>query len=298
MKSMKNKTVNYLLFPPFGILLIFIPFSFAFLIYALVFIGTESLLSYLSYLLAFYSLLLISFRLPRIIRFFKLQRANNRHIKRFLEDPRFRINVSLYCALVFNTAYALFQLGLGFYHLSAWYYSTAAYYVLLALIRFFILRHTRTHEPKTQLRAELVRYGICGVFMLIMNLTLAVIIMFLIFRETSYAHHEITTITMAAYTFTALSICIIGYVKNKKHGSYLFSASSILSLNAALVSMLTLEASMLDTFGKGADTVFRHTMLTLSGGAVFVFNTAIAIFMIRKAVRKLKDLKLGQNAVD
>ncbi|MBR2465853.1 MAG: hypothetical protein IKB38_02840 [Clostridia bacterium] len=295
MKQKNSKLINHLLFPPIGILLIFIPSSFTFLIYALIFIGTKSPLSYTSYVLAFYSLLLISLRVPGIIRSFKFLKSNNKHVKRFIEDSRFRINVSLYCALILNTAYALFQLGLGFRHMSAWYYSTSVYYILLALIRFFILRHTRAHEPKAQLRAELVRYGLTGGFMLVMNLTLTAIILLLLFRKTSFAHHEITTITMAAYTFAALSVSIIGYVKYRRHGSPLFSASSILSLNAALVSMLTLEASMLDTFGTASGAAFRLTMLTLSGGAVFVFNTAIAIFMIIKAFKELKKLKNAQN---
>ena len=76
----------------------------------------------------------------KIIKFFKKIRHENKHINRIFSDVHFRINLTLYGSLIFNGIFAIFQLGLGFYHNSLWFYSMSAYYIILAVMRFFLLK--------------------------------------------------------------------------------------------------------------------------------------------------------------
>jgi hypothetical protein len=157
-----KKIGKKILFPHMAIMLILLPVAIVFLVYSLVFIGTESLISYLSYVLAFYTLTVWCFRIPKLIRFVKVFKDKNKYARLWRDDARLRVNVSLYGSLMLNTAYAVFQLGLGLYHASFWYYSMAGYYISLAIMRFFLVQHTRKHKPGEKMQEELRKYRNCG----------------------------------------------------------------------------------------------------------------------------------------
>lgn len=128
-----------LLFPHIAIMIILIPIATVFLVYSMVFLGTESVAAIISYVLAAYTLTVWCFKIPYLIHFFKTFKEENKYIRRWQDDDRLRVNVSLYGTLIWNTAYAVFQLGLGFWHHTFWFYSMAGYYVVASF--FDIVRH-------------------------------------------------------------------------------------------------------------------------------------------------------------
>ena len=135
---------------------------------------------------------------------------------------------------------------------------------------------------------ELRKYRACRVVFLHMNLALALIIFFMVYWNRTFHHHEITTIAMAAYTFTAFVVAIVNMVKYRKYNSPVYSASKAISLAAACVSMLTLEATMLTTFGDDTmDLATRRIMLGVTGGVVSVFIIAMAIYMILQGTKRI-----------
>lgn len=283
-----KKLGKHILFPHLAIMLVLIPVATVFLVYSLVFLGTESPASYLSYVLAFYTLTVWCIKIPKLIRFCKAFKAENKYARLWQEDARLRVNVSLYGSLMFNTAYAVFQLGLGFWHASFWYYSMAGYYISLAIMRFFLVQHTSRHKPGERMQEELVKYRNCGIIFLVMNLAVSLMIFFMVYWNRTFRHHEITTIAMAAYTFTTFTVAIVNMVKYRKYNSPVFSASKTINMAAACVSMLTLTSTMLTTFDDGTMTLLaRRIMLGASGGVVSVVIVAMAIYMIVQGSKKL-----------
>lgn len=290
-----KKIGKALLFPHIAIMLILIPIATVLLVYSMVFLGSESVAAIASYVLAAYTLTVWCFKIPYLIQFFKTFKAENKYARRWQEDARLRVNVSLYGTLIWNTAYGLLQLGLGFWHHTFWYYSLAGYYICLAVMRFYLVRHTRRHKPGEKMLEELRKYRACGVILLVMNLALSLIIFFMIYWSRTFIHHEITTITMAAYTFTALALAIINTVKYKKYNSPVYSAAKVISLASACVSMLTLESTMLTTFGdETMGLTERRIFLGASGGAVSAVIITMAIYMIVQGTKKLKELSDGK----
>ena len=287
-----KKIGKALLFPHIAIMIILIPIATVFLVYSMVFLGTESVVAIISYVLAAYTLTIWCFKIPYLIRFFKSFRDENKYAQIWLKDTRLRVNVSLYGSLIWNVAYALLQLGMGFWHHTFWFYSLAGYYICLAVMRFFLARYTTKHKPGEKMREELIRYRLCGWVFLAMNLALALIIFFMVYWNRTFTHHMITAIAMAAYTFTAFTIAIINIVKYRKYNSPVYSASKAISLAAACVSMLTLEATMLTTFGDGSmDAITRKIMLGCTGGVISVFIIVMAVYMIKQSNKQLKKLK-------
>lgn len=222
-----KKIGKALLFPHIAILLVLLPVATVFLVYSMIFIGTESVPAYISYVLAFYTLTVWCIKIPALIRFFKTFKKENRFARKWFGDAGLRVNTSLYGTLIWNTAYAVFQLGLGFYHGTFWFYS------------------------------------------------------------------------MAAYSFTSLTLAIINIVRYRKYKSPAYSASKAISLAAACVSMLTLESTMLTTFGDvTGDLLFRKMMLGISGGIISVFIIAMAFYMMIRGNKKIKELNTSKENIN
>ncbi|MBR7151827.1 MAG: hypothetical protein IKD02_05775 [Clostridia bacterium] len=287
-----KKLGKALLFPHIAIMILLVPVATVLLVGSMVFIGTESVIAYISYVLAAYTLTVWCFKIPYLIQFFKTFKDENKYARRWQDDTRLRVNVSLYGSLAWNAFYGLFQLWLGFYHHTFWFCSLGAYYICLAVMRFFLVRHTRKFAPGEKMQTELVKYRACGIVFLLMNLALALIIFFMVYWNRTFQHHMITAIAMAAYTFTALTTAIVNVIKYRKYNSPVFSASKAISLAAALVSMLTLESTMLTTFGDGTMTdTAQKWMLGATGGVVSLLIVATAMYMIVVGTKKLKQLK-------
>lgn len=284
-----------LLFPHTAIMIILVPIATVLLVGSMVFIGTDSVIAYISYLLAAYTLTVWCFKIPYLIRFFKAFKNENKYARKWLEDPRLRVNVSLYGSFFWNIAYALFQLWLGFCHRTFWFYSLGAYYICLGVMRFFLLLHTRKYAPGERMRDELIKYRACGWVFLVMNLALSLIVFFMVYWNRTFYHQEITTIAMAAYSFVTLTTAIVNIIKYHKYNSPVFSASKAISLAAALVSMLTLESTMLTTFGGDTTDMTRKMMLGISGGVISTFILSMALYMIVQSTIKQKILKAEEN---
>ena len=287
-----RKIGKSLLFPHIAILLVLLPVATVLLIYSMVFIGTETVIAYISYVLAAYTLMIWCFRIPWLIQFVKSFKNENKYAQMWFTDTRLRVNVSLYGSLLWNTAYAVFQLGLGFWHHTFWFYSLAGYYICLAIMRFFLVQHTRKHNAGEQMQEELIKYRNCGIVFLLMNLALSLMVFFMVYWNRTFEHHEITTIAMAAYTFGSMTMAIISVVKYRKYNSPVYSASKAISLAAACVSMLTLESTMLTTFNDGKMSLTeRKIMLGATGTVICAFIITMAIYMIVQSSKKLKLLK-------
>ena len=287
-----KKLGKSLLFPHIAVMTVLVPIATALLVYSMVFVGTESVIAYISYVFSAYTLTVWCFRIPRLIRFFKNFRNENKYAKRWRADTRLRVNTSLYGSLAWNTLYGIFQLWLGIQHRTFWFTSLGTYYICLAVMRFFLLRHTRKYAPGERKRSELLKYRACGWVFLVMNLALTLIVFFMLYWNRTFVHHMITAIAMAAYTFTSFTVAIVNVVRYRKYNSPVFSASKSISFASACVSMLTLTSTMLTAFDDGTmDAFAKKMMLGSIGFAVSAVVLVMAIHMIVKGTKKLRILK-------
>lgn len=290
-----KKIGKALLFPHIAIMIVLVPIAAVLLVGSMVFIGSESPIAIISYVISAYTLTVWCFKTPHLIKVFKRFKDENKYARKWQDDTRLRVKVSLYGSLVWNTLYGLFQLWLGFYHHTFWFYSLGTYYICLAVMRFFLALHTRRYAPGENMRLELQKYRACGWIFLFMNLALSLIVFFMLYWNRTFTHHMITAIAMAAYTFTAFTAAIVNVIKYKKYNSPVFSASKAISFAAACVSMLTLTSTMLTAFSDGAmDAATQKIMLGGVGLAVLTVVLAMAVSMIVKGTKKLKEVQNGK----
>ena len=111
----------------------------------------------------------------------------------------------------------------------------------------------------------------------------------MVYWNKTFNHHPITTIALAAYTFVSFTIAIINFIKYKKLKSPVYSAAKSISLTSACVSIITLEATMLTSFGSDMDLVTRKILLGCTGGVISIFVVILAINIIFNGIRELRD---------
>jgi hypothetical protein len=284
-----KKLGKALLFPHMAVMIVLLPVAAVLLVVSMALIGTESVIAYISYVLAAYTLTVWCCKIPYLIRFFKTVKNENRYARMWLEDTRLRVNISLFGSLAWNTLYGLFQMWLGIVHRTFWFGSLGVYYICLAVMRYFLVSHTRRYAPGERMRSELIKYRACGWIFLVMNLALSLIVFFMLYWDRTFAHHMITAIAMAAYTFTTFTTAIVSMVRYKRYNSPVFSAAKAISFAAACVSMLTLTSTMLTTFGDGTmEPLARKMILGSVGVAVILVVVGMAVGMIARGTRRLK----------
>lgn len=286
-----KKFAKALLFPNWAVIVALIPLSIILLVGSMAFLGLQSILTYVSYLVASYTLMVLCLKIPNLIRIFKTFKNKNKFLKKWKEDARFRVKVSLYSSLAWNNLYGVFQIFLGFYYRTFWYSSFGVYYICLGVMRFSLFLHTKKYSQGENVKTELIKYRACGWVFLLINLALIPIIVFMVYMDRTFEHSMITTIAMAVYTFTSFIVAIVGAVKYKKYNSPVFSASKAISVAAGLVSVLILESTMLTTFSGGKMTLFEQKiLLAITGGVISLLVVTMAIFMIITSTKKLKKI--------
>lgn len=291
-----KKIGKSILFPHIAIVLSLFPVATALLVLSMHYLEEGSILRIATYIISFYSLVILCARIPNFVAWCKVVKQNNRLLSRFTNDVRLRIKVTLIGAIVWNCAYALLQLVLGVQQKSAWFYSLSVYYFALAIMRIFLVCHTIRYERGENMVKEYVWYRACGWIFLLINVALTGMMIYIVRGDYAVSHNQIVTIAMATYTFFSFAMSITNVVRYKKFQSPVFSASKIISLAASCVSVTTLESTMLATFDNGMLDTTKRLLMALTGGAIAVFIVVMAIYMIVNANKKLNRLK-GETAV-
>ena len=211
--------------------------------------------------------------------------------EKYMTDVRFRAGVSLYQGFFVNLLYIVMKLASGIVYRSAWFIALAGYYILLAVMRFLLVRRLNVQDEVSELR----RYRLCGIMLLFMNQALTGIVVFIVQQNRGFAYPGFLTYAMAAYSFYAVTIAIVNIVKTRRHQSPILSAAKAINLVAALVSILSLETAMLAQFGGDDDPMFRQVMTGATGGAVCTIVIGMAVYMIWRANKNLKKLQINSS---
>lgn len=286
-----KKILFKLLFPHKAIVICSVPIAAALLIYAFAYEDANIVVTYISYIFSAYSLTIVCAKAPILFRKIKAAKNRNKYITLYQSDAQLRVKISLYSSVALNILYALLQLFSGFHFHSIWFYALAGYYTLLAVMRFFLLKDARKIVAGENKFYEFLIYRLCGILLLLMNLTLGVIVSYIVWQNRGFEYHYIHTIAMAAYTFTAMTLAVMNVIKYRRYESPLMSAAKVISLASALVSLLSLETAMLTAFGESGNESFRQTMTAITGTAVCLLILTMAIYMIIHSTKEIRKLK-------
>ena len=288
---MIKRLIFKILFPHTAVILLLIPVSAVMLLYAFTEKKLVSAVQYAAYGLSAYTMTVLCAKAPVLYKKARAIKQENKYAVLYFSDAALRVKISLYGSFMINVLYAVMQLGLGFINHSVWFYALSGYYLLLAAMRFLLLKNSRNESLGKNLYREYLNYRLCGIILLLMNITLSVIAFYIVSQNKGFTYHYIMTISMAAYTFTVFTTAVVNLIRYRKYNSPVISASKIINLVAAFVSMLSLETAMFTAFGEGNSPNFRKIMTACTGAAVCVIVLAMAIYMIDHSTKQLHQLE-------
>jgi hypothetical protein len=255
-------------------------------------------LAYAVYVLAFYTLTVVciffSVVMPKQIDQIKKKIYDNPLGNRYMTDRAFRTKVSLHLSLLINILYVGINLWSWNWTQSWWFATLAAYYLIMALMRFLLVRYVRGNSLGKSALGEWKRSRICAYILLLVNLSLSGAVLMILFSNRGYDYPGILIYVMAMYTFYSTIHAIVDIVKYRSLGSPVMSTAKIVSLSAALVSMLNLETAMFAQFGKDMAQQDQNLMIILTGAGISITVVTLSVILIVKATKVIRREKYGK----
>lgn len=283
-----KKIFSKLLFVPIWLIVVLIPVATALLVYAFMFSTQSSVVSIVAYVVSAYTLTVACCRMPEIIRKIKQFLYSNKRSNLYLTDADVRARVSLNVGWLINLGYSVFKLVLGIIYGSMWFLAEAEYYILLTVLRFWLIKSDKKHAGNSAYMWKC--FNRCGWMLLLLNFLMTCIISQVIFRNEVYEYNGLVIYASAAYTFYRLIMSIVQIVKYHSAHNPVLSASKRLNLSASLMSLFALQTAMLTQFGSMGG-MSNRVANGATGAAVSVAVICIAVLMIFKSRKQLTILK-------
>lgn len=282
--------------------------AFPLVIYALYNFEGSHPISVISYLLSAYAFVIFCVRLPYMYKRSKeLLRGDElklvvrirkilykyKYTRIYVEDSEFRGVIALYSGVGINAFYAIYRCGSGIYYKSNWFFAIGIYYLIFGIIRFMLIRRMKRSETICTSREKdyytYKTYRFCGVLMLLMNLAMSIMIIQMVVNKETFYYDSQLIYFSAIYTFYYVLSSVDNLLKFAKKKNPILTASKYLTCAGALMSMFTLQTSMIALFGD--NELERDIMNAVTGGIVTAIVIFMAIFMIVNGSRKLKNWK-------
>lgn len=177
-------------------------------------------------------------------------------------------------SLLINMVFALYNIIFGVITYSWWLLTLGVYYAILSTVRFAVLKTKRSNGFVTRFS---------GIMLMLLSVPLVGIVILAVARDRGIVMHEIIMITMAAYSFTKITLAIINVIKVKSSSSAKLVALRNIALSEAFVSIFALQRSMLVSFGDMSETDIRIFNIALgSAVCIIVFLLGLNLVMRKK----------------
>ena len=181
-------------------------------------------------------------------------------------------------SLVFNIAFAIYHLTMGLVTSSWWLLTLGAYYLVLSIVRFVVLRSKS---------GERFIAKFTGWMLILLSIPLAGTVILSVVRDRGHERHMIVMIAMAAYAFTKITLATIKLVKARHGTSATLITLRNISFADAFVSIFALQRSMLVSFEgmRESEIVIMNATLGFAV-CVIVFLLGVNLLRNKKALFK------------
>ena len=213
------------------------------------------------------------------------------YINRWKTDYDFKTIIGSFGSLAVTMIFALYNGFLGVYHRSLWHGTICVYYIILILLRGLIIAAEKKISP--QIKGGEARnrvYLIASVLLLILNTSLVVPIAIMVKQQKPVDLTLIPAIAMAAYTTYKIIMASINLKRRSRSGNVLVRLLRTINFVDALVSIITLQNTLIMVNAKGQDT----KMITLSAftsGAIWAAVLALSVTALVNGIRRSRGGK-------
>lgn len=174
-------------------------------------------------------------------------------------------------SVLFNAAFCAYYIIFGIITHSWWSFTVGVYYAILSVTRFIV------HQSKEN--NDLIKKHI-GLMLMLLSLPLVGTVILAVVRDRGIIMHMIVMISMAAYSFTKITLAIINLIKARKSDSAKLVSLRNVSLSHACVSIFALQRSMLVSFGDMPQNDIR-IFNAVMGAAVCVIVFLLGLNLVK-----------------
>ncbi|MBQ8648006.1 MAG: hypothetical protein IJ484_07690 [Oscillospiraceae bacterium] len=202
-----------------------------------------------------------------------------------------RLHASLYNSLAINLGYAAFKMAVGVYFHSVWFGAAALYYMVLSLIRFWLVRgdrRTNRADAADVLATQWRSCRTCGRLLLVLNATMTGMAFQMIWQNRSSHYPGFVIYLSAGYTFYRFIAASVRSVRMRGFANPIYTAAKALDLSVALMAVFSLQTAMLTSFGADLAEETRQMMNAITGGVVHTLVVCIALYLILRSRRALR----------
>ncbi len=183
---------------------------------------------------------------------------------RLVRDKDFRTVLTAFSGLSLNILFAVFNGAVGWRSHSPWFGTLAAYYILLAAMRYGWLSQNgmlpgfrkKEKAPKSE-RKLCTLYGFLFCFMAVV---LAGAVILLINLEGGKVYADLVIYAGAAYAFFKITLAAINMVRARKKRSLSWMILRDIGYVDACVSILTLQIALLSAFSIRQEEFLEKTV--------------------------------------
>lgn len=275
--------IKKLLFPRLWMIIILLGVSVFGLLSILIHHNDHTVFAYFLYMISAYTLIVIVIKIPRVYFQIKTKIYKNKYIQKYINDKQYRGEIMIYIGLLMNLIYVIFRMTTAYIYQSVWFLSIGFYYFVLCLVRFHLLRKVKkTLNNKKQLYT----YKMTGYLIILLNIAMLGMIIQMMVGHKSYIYPGYIIYVSALYTFYDFINAIINIITYKKFNNPILSASKLLNLTGAMMSVYTLQTAMLSQFSINQQQ-FTDMMNTITGISVIILTFVIALYMIITAQQSI-----------
>lgn len=206
-----------------------------------------------------------------------------------LENHGYRTIVFSIVGFIWNCAYLVFMAILAILTHSAWYISITAYYLILSWMKANIFYSKKKYNTEIK-KAKAYRF--CGIMFILLMIAFSGVIVLIYTTNMYFEYAGLFIYAAAAYTFFKLTRAIISAIKSRKENDLYFQSLRNINLAATLISIIVLQVAMFQAFSPEHNTSIANG---LTGGGVALIVFTLGIYMIIKANKEIKKLKMNDN---
>ena len=176
-----------------------------------------------------------------------------------------------FASLSFNIAFASYHVVMGLVTSSWWLLTLGSYYLVLAVVRFVVLRSKSKECFVTKFT---------GWMLILLSIPLFGTVILSVVRDRGHERHMIVMIAMAVYAFTKITLATINLIKARRSTSATLVTLRNISFADAFVSIFALQRSMLVSFD-GMSEVEIVIMNAILGSVVCVIVLLLGLNLVR-----------------
>ncbi|HUM61134.1 MAG TPA: hypothetical protein PLA31_06810 [Clostridia bacterium] len=214
-------------------------------------------------------------------------------IKRFLGRWKAEYDFKTYTtaagSLAVTLIFAFYNGFLGVHHASLWHGTICVYYILLTILRGSIIAAAnRVDRYGRQEDARDKAFLAISFLLLILNISLVVPISIMVRQQKPVSLTLIPAIAMAAYTTYKVIMASVNLRKRKPSSDSLVWLLRTISFIDALVSILTLQNTLIMVNSSGED-LGMLPLTAITSALVWIAVLGMSLNAIMKGIRKIRN---------